>query len=247
LIVVSGAISVAPVKLDCPLSPVSWSPHGVYAVAQGDSTTAPVVIDRRKSACHKFGRKTPIRVLDWDDEDEATFLFVGADPTNNTVGVYRHNVETGAEKLIGVSTSAASFSPGGDMVVLGNQKLTFRMATERPQLELLAQVAVVQSDETQTDLRSLGFNSTPAMLAQSTMAYTNVADAAAMQIYAPGVPSPWRKIVTYSLRTGGAFLLAAGPSRGTVTMSWSPKGRWLAFLDGDPSTGTTLTVLEPPG
>jgi len=29
-------------------------------------------------------------------------------------------------------------------------------------------------------------------------------------------------------------------------MSWSPKGRWLAFLDGDSATGTTLTVLAPP-
>jgi hypothetical protein len=246
LIVVSGAIAVAPLKLGCPMSPLSWSTHGVYAVAQGDATTAPVVIDRRKSACHKFGRSTPVHVLSWDSEEEGSFLFVGADPTNNTIGVYRHNVETGAEKLLGVSTSAASFTPGGDIVVLGNQKLTFRMATERPQLEVLAQVAVVQSDDTQTDLKSLGFNSTPAMLAQSTMAYSQSADEAAMQIYAPGVPVMWRKIVSYSLPTDSAFLLAAGPSRGTVTMSWSPKGRWLAFLDGDASTGTTLTVLEPP-
>ncbi|MDO8434223.1 MAG: hypothetical protein Q7S58_17625 [Candidatus Binatus sp.] len=246
LIVVTGASSVAPLKLGCPMSALSWSTHGVYAVGQGDSSTAPVVIDRRKSVCGKFGRSTPIHVLDWDSEEEGTFLFVGVDPTNNTVDVYRHNIETGAEHVVGVSTGAASFTPGGDIVVLGNQKLTFRMATERPQLEMLAQVAIVQPDESRTDVKSLGFNSTPAMLAQSSMAYSKGADEAAMQVFAPSQPIPWRKIVSYSLPTDAAFLLAAGPARGTVTMSWSPKGRWLAFLDGDASTGATLTVLAPP-
>ena len=246
LIVVTGASSVAPLKLGCPMSRLSWSAHGVYAVGQGDATTAPIVIDRRKSVCSKFGRSEPIHVLGWDDEEEGTFLYVGADPTKNTAGVFRHNVETGADRVVAISTGAASLTPGGDIVVLGNQKLTFRMAIERPQQEMLAQVAIVQPDEGQTDVKSLGFNSTPAMLAQSSMAYSKGADEAAMQIYAPSLPIPWRKIVSYSLPTDSAFQLAAGPARGTVTMSWSPKGRWLAFLDGDSATGTTLTVLAPP-
>ncbi len=246
LIVVTGASSVAPLKLGCPMSPLSWSAHGVYAVGQGDAATAPIVIDRRKSVCSKFGRSDPIHVLGWDEEEEGSFLYAGADPTNNTVGVFRHNIETGADRVIAISTGAASFTPGGDIVVLGNQKLTFRMAIERAQQEMLAQVAIVQPDEGQTDVKSLGFNSTPAMLAQSSMAYSKGADEAAMQIFAPSMPIPWRRIVSYSLPTDSAFLLAAGPARGTVTMSWSPRGRWLAFLDGDAATGTTLTVLAPP-
>ncbi len=246
LIVVTGASSVAPLKLGCPMSPLSWSARGVYAVGQGDATTAPIVIDRRKSVCSKFGRSDPIRVLGWDEEEEGSFLYVGADPTKNTVGVFSHNIETGADRVIAISTGAASFTDGGDIVVLGNQKLTFRMAIERPQQEMLAQVAILQPDQSQTDVKSLGFNSTPAMLAQSSMAYSVGPDEAALQIYAPSPPIPWRKIVSYSLPTDSAFLLAAGPARGTVTMSWSPKGRWLAFLDGDSATGTTLTVLAPP-
>jgi hypothetical protein len=43
-----------------------------------------------------------------------------------------------------------------------------------------------------------------------------------------------------------AFLLAEGPAQGIVTMSWSLRGRWLAFLDGDATTGTVMTVLAPP-
>ena len=54
------------------------------------------------------------------------------------------------------------------------------------------------------------------------------------------------KIVTYSLRYDSGFLLAEGPAQGIVTMSWSLKGRWLAFLDGDATTGTVMSVLEPP-
>jgi len=86
----------------------------------------------------------------------------------------------------------------------------------------------------------------PEMLAQSTMEYSKGADEAAMQIYAPSKPVPWRKIVTYSLHYDSAFLLAEGPAQGVVTMSWSLRGRWLAFLDGDATAGTVMTVLAPP-
>jgi len=40
--------------------------------------------------------------------------------------------------------------------------------------------------------------------------------------------------------------LAEGPAQGTVTMSWSLRGRWLAFLDGDATAGTVMSVIEPP-
>jgi hypothetical protein len=246
LIVISGAGSVAPLKLPCPMSPLSWSEHGVYAVGQGDAGAPPIIIDRRKSTCTKFHVPEPIHVLDWDSEDEGSFLYVGADPTRRSLGVYQYNIATGAEKLMAISTGAASFTGGSAVIALGNQKLTFRGAIERPEAPMLAQIAISQSDQSEVDLKSLGFNTVPAMLAQSTMAYSKGSDDAAMQIYAPSLPVPWRKIVTYSLRTDSAFLLAAGPARGTVTMSWSPKGRWLAILDGDVSTGTVLSVLVPP-
>jgi hypothetical protein len=246
LIVITGASSVAPLRLPCSMSPLSWSEHGVYAVGQGDAGAPPIIIDRRKSTCTKFHVPEPIHVLDWDSDDEGSFLYVGPDPTRHSIGVYQYNIATGAEKLMAVSTGAASFTDGSDVVALGNQKLTFRGAIERPEAPMLAQVAISQPEQSEVDLKSLGFNTVPAMLAQSTMAYSKGSDDAAMQIYAPSLPVPWRKIVTYSLRTDSAFLLAAGPARGTVTMSWSPRGRWLAILDGDVSTGTVLSVLVPP-
>jgi hypothetical protein len=246
LIVITGAGSVAPLKLSCPMSALSWSAHGVYAVGQGDAGDPPVIIDRRASTCTRFHIPQPIHVLDWDKDDEGSFLYVGSDPTRHTIGVFKYDIATGAEHLMGVSTGAASFTAGSETVTLGNRELSFKQAIERPEAPVVAQVAVAQADLTKVDVKSLGFDSWPEMLAQSTMAYSKGADEAAMEIYAPSKPVSWRKIVTYSLHYDSAFLLAEGPAQGIVTMSWSLRGRWLAFLDGDATTGTVMTVLAPP-
>jgi hypothetical protein len=246
LIVITGAGSVAPLKLSCPMSSLSWSAHGVYAVAQGDAGDPPVIIDRRASTCTRFHVPQPIHVLDWDKDDEGSFLYVGSDPTRHTIGVFKYDIATGAEHLMGVSTGAASFTAGSSTVTLGNRELSFKQAIERPEAPVVTQVAVAQADLTKVDVKSLGFDSWPEMLAQSTMAYSKGADEAAMEIYAPSKPVAWRKVVTYSLHYDSAFLLAEGPAQGIVTMSWSLRGRWLAFLDGDATTGTVMTVLAPP-
>jgi len=246
LIVITGSGSVAPLKLSCPMSALSWSAHGVYAVGQGDAGAPPVIVDRRASTCTRFHVRQPIHVLDWDKNDEGSFLYVGPDPTRHTIGVFKYNIATGDEHLMGVSTGAASFATGSDTVTLGNRELTFARAIERPEMPIPAQVAVSQSEKAQVDVKSLGFETWPEMLAQSTMAYSKGANEAAMQVYAPSKPVPWRKIVTYSLHYDSAFLLAEGPAQGTVTMSWSLRGRWLAFLDGDATIGTVMSVLAPP-
>ncbi|MGB9382359.1 MAG: hypothetical protein WA571_16585 [Candidatus Binatus sp.] len=246
LIVITGAGSVLPMKLSCPMSQLSWSAHGVYAIGQGDAGAPPVIIDRRAATCTRFHVRDPIRVLDWDKDDEGTFLYVGPDPSHRTIGVFKYNIATGTEHLMGVSTGAAAFAAGSDTVTLGSRALSFKQAIDRPEMPVVAQVAIAQADLSQVDVKSLGFETWPEMLAQSTMAYSKGADEAAMQIYAPSKPVAWRKIFTYSLHYGSAFLLAEGPAQGTVTMSWSLRGRWLATLDGDATLGTVLTVLAPP-
>ena len=246
VIVITGAGSVLPLKLSCPMSALSWSAHGVYAVGQGDAAAPPVIVDRRAATCTRFHLRQPIHVLDWDKNDEGSFLYVAPDPTGHTVGVFKYNIPTGAEHLMGVSTGGAAFANSSNTLTLGNRELTFKVAIERPREPVTAQVAVAQPDLTQIDVKSLGFDTWPEMLAQSTMAFSTGADEAAMEIYAPSKPIPWRKIVTYSIHYDSAFLLAEGPAQGIVNMSWSLRGRWLAFLDGDATIGTVMTVLEPP-
>ena len=246
VIVITGAGSVLPLKLSCPMSTLSWSAHGVYAVGQGDAGASPVIVDRRASTCTRFHLRQPIHVLDWDKNDEGSFLYVAPDPTGHTIGVFKYNIPTGAEHLMGVSSGAAAFANSSNTLTLGNRELTFKVAIERPREPVIAQVAVAQPDLTQIDVKSLGFDTWPEMLAQSTMAFSTGADEAAMEVYAPSKPIPWRKIVTYSIHYDSAFLLAEGPAQGIVNMSWSLRGRWLAFLDGDATIGTVMTVLEPP-
>jgi hypothetical protein len=247
LIVVSGASSVAPITLpDCLMSRLSWSPHAVYAVGQGDSGAPPVIIDRKNRLCTRFHSATPILVLGWDPDTEGSFLYAATDAAGRITGVFTHDIATMAERPTSISTGAAAFTATGAILTIGNQKLTPFLAAQHPDQPVPAQIAIEQADRREVDIRQLGFMTTPAMLAGSTMAYSRADDAAAIQAFAPSLPVPWRKIVEYSNLRDSSFLLAQGPAKGTVTMSWSPKGQFLAILDGAADTGTAFALLAPP-
>ncbi len=245
LIVVTGTGSVAPLDIKCPMSPLSWSASSVFAVGSGDREVPPIVIDRRNSECRQFGSVGPIRVLDWDDDEEGTFLYIKPDPATGSSAVYRHNIDTGHDKLVAISTGAAAFTNGGTVIVEGNQNLTFRMAAERPDMPVHAQIAISQPEQGEVQFKPLGFETTATMLAASSLTYSDTIDAAAMQTFAPGTPTTWRKIITYSVPNQSAFLIATGAARGTLGMSWSIHGRWLAIVDGD-QYKSMLSVIVPP-
>ncbi len=245
LIVVTGTGSVAPLDIKCPMSPLSWSANAVFAVGSGDREVPPIIIDRRNSECRQFSTVGPIRVLDWDEDEEGTFLYIKPDPATGSSGVYRYNIDTGHEKLVAISTGAAKFTSGGTVIVEGNQNLTFRMATERPDLPVHAQIAISQPEQGEVQFKPLGFDTTAPMLAASSLTYSDTIDAAAIQTFAPGTPTAWRKIINYSVPNQSAFLLATGAARGTLGMSWSIHGRWLAIVDGD-QFNSMLTVIVPP-
>ena len=77
------------------------------------------------------------------------------------------------------------------------------------------------------------------------MTYTRATDTAAIATFSPTTSGPMRKIVIYSVAARRAFLVAFGPARGVLTMSWSPRGRYLAIADGD-SGASALTIVSPP-
>lgn len=245
LIVVTGTGSVAPLDIKCPMSPLSWSANAVFAVGSGDREVPPIIIDRRNSACRQFGTVGPIRVLDWDEDEEGTFLYIKPDPLTGSSGVYRYNIDAGREKLVAISTGAAAFTSGGTVIVEGNQNLTLRMAVERPDMPVHAQIAISQPEQGEVQFKPLGFDTTAPMLAASSLTYSDTIDAAAIQTFAPGTPTTWRKIINYSVPNESAFLLATGAAHGTLGMSWSIHGRWLAIVDGD-QFKSMLTVIVPP-
>lgn len=239
----SGVVTTGYLKLDCKMSPLSWAPDGVVAVSLGDKDAQPIIVDRAKESCQQLHGQAPIRVLDWA-HDSKSFLYEGTTRSLGT-GVYRYDLATGLARLVAISSDAAAFVGNDQVLALGNGALTFRGAQAAPAGPVRAEVALSNPSGNETEVESLGFNSTPAMLAASTMSYTRTTDTAAIATFSPTTEGPMRKIVIYSVAPKRAFLIAFGPVRGTIAMSWSPRGRYLAIADGD-ATAAALTIISPP-
>ncbi|MGB6092004.1 MAG: hypothetical protein WA836_16855 [Candidatus Binataceae bacterium] len=245
ILVVTGPASVAPMKLPCALGALSWSPLGVYAVSAGGGGVAPALIDRRHSTCTRLRANAPVHVLGWNPVDESSFLFVQPIPASNSAGVFEHFIATGQDKIIAVSSGAAGYTSSGAVLALGNQKLTFQMVETHPFEPVQAELATFDPHEPEINIRQLGFSTVPPMLAASTMDYSTPVDQAAIQTFQPGSPLALRKIITYTTHAQNAFQIAYGQARGVAELSWSPKGKWIAIVDGD-ATHAALTVLVPP-
>jgi hypothetical protein len=246
IIVVTGPGSVAPLHVGCPVSTIQWNPEGRYGVAAGDSVAPPAIIDRAHATCTPFNSAPPVTVLGWSPANNAAFLSVQPVPAAHSAGVFKYDIKSAEAKLIAVSSGAAAYTETGAILAYGSQKLRWKMIERQPLTVVTAQVATFPTDDSQVDIKQLGFQTVPPMLLRSTMAYSRNSYRAAIVTYAPAVPVPMRKILIYSLRSDNAFQIAYGPAKGVTELSWSPNGRSLAILDGDASR-STLTVVLPPG
>jgi len=242
-ITVSGAVTTGYLKLNCKMSHLSWAPNGMVAVGAGDAYAPATIIDRTKETCDRVNAKPPIRVLDWSHDSKA-FLYQQLNGPQVT-GTYRYDVSSRTERLVALASGAAAFVGNDQVLALGSRDLTTRGVLEKPAGETRAEVAISNPDGSDTELQELGFATTPAMLAQSTMTYARPTDTAAIATFSPTPQGPVRKIVIYSVAPKHAFLIAFGPARGALSMSWSPRGRYLAIADGD-VTASALTILMPP-
>jgi hypothetical protein len=239
----SGVVTTGYLKLNCKMSLLSWSPQGLVAVGAGDANTQAIILDREKETCERLNAQAPIRVLDWA-HDSKSFLYAETNPAVGT-GVYRKDLANNTLRLVAISSGAAAFVGNDQVLALGSGALTFRSAKAAPDGPVRAEVALSNPKGSETEVSILGFNSTPAMLAASTMTYTRETDSAAIATFGPSTEGPMRKIVIYSVAPKRAFLIAFGPPRGAVAMSWSPRGRYLAIADGD-ATAAALTIISPP-
>jgi hypothetical protein len=243
LIAINGMVTADFLKLKCPLSRLSWSPLGDFAAGTGDESAPPVLVDRGKGSCERLNATAPIRVLDWSRDDKS-FLYEEIN-REGEVAAYRYDVASHNSRLVAVASGAAAFTAGGDVLALGNSSLSFRKIRDRPDTPTLAQLALVNAKDAQIDVESLGFNTTPAMLAQSTMSYSRESNAAAIATFGVTRGGPLRRLLTYSVATKSAFVIAFGPPRGPILMNWSPRGQYLAIVDGD-GVESALTILSPP-
>ncbi|HUY19716.1 MAG TPA: hypothetical protein VMV15_10860 [Candidatus Binataceae bacterium] len=234
-----GAVKQLPIK--CPLSHLTWSPNSRFAISNGDPQTPPVLIDRSKNFCAVLHSKEPIRVLGWSPGSDS---FLYATPVARTIGTFRYELATGTSALIAVASSAAAFTSTGEALALGNQDLSWQRVAKAPEAPVLSELATFRPQLAEVRIVPLGIRTIPALLAESQLVYTTVTDSAAIDILAPGRPAPLRELIAYLLPPRTAFLLASGPARGNVLMSWSPDGKEVAVLDGDAKTAV-LTIFSP--
>ncbi len=241
MIETTGLGAVKQVKIKCPLSHLTWSPDGRFAIGDGDPRTPPVLIDRPRNFCAVLHSKEPITVLAWSPRGDA---FLYSMPSGRTIGTFRYDLAAGTSSVVAVASSAAAFVGDGDVFALGNQDLSWRRIAQAPETPVVSELATFTPQAGEVRIIPLGIRTVPALLAESRMIYTTVSDSAAIDILAPGSPDPLRELIAYLLPSHVAFLLASGPARGNVVMSWSPDGKNLAVLDGD-AKSSVLTIFSP--
>ena len=188
----------------------------------------------------------PVRVLSWEPQDESSFLYVEPVANNRTRTVFEHDLKTGVDRLVAITSGAASYVGNGPILAFGNQKLNLTMLEKDPIIAEEAELAILDPDKPEIDIKQLGFKTVAPMMAQSSMSYVHASDRALIETYAPASPESKRILIVYAVRSDSTFQVAIGPAHGLVEASWSPHGHWLAILNGDPG-GSALLVISPPG
>ena len=231
-------------KIHCPMTTLRVSPNRRFAVSAGDSATAPAIIDLHDQSCVALRVAAPIKVLGWAP-DSSAFLYAAREPRSSVFGVFRFSLTTATTALITVSSSAAADASDGTIVAMGNAGLSWKRIARNPDARAKAEIALLNPWTAVVTINSLGFQTLPALLAQSSMVFTTASDSAAIDTFVPQPNGLLRELIDYSYPSRNAFVLASGTARGPLLMSWSPDGRALAIVDGDASLAM-LTVMVPP-
>jgi hypothetical protein len=202
------------------------------------------LIDRTAQTCEKLNIVTPIKVLAWSP-DSTAFIYTAPNVDARSVGIFRYELATGSSTLVAVSSSAAAYASDGAIIAVVNRELSWRRVAAQPQAKVKVEIAAFDPKQSEIKLNSLGFETSAPLLARSSMVFSDASNDAVIDAYLPAVPAPIRELIEYSYPTQSAFMLARGPARGPVMMSWSPDGHMLAIVDGD-ARASTLTLMVPP-
>src|SRR5208282_3284110 len=89
----------------------------------------------------------PVRVLSWEPEDESAFLYVQPVTGGKSRGVFEHDISSGKDRLIAVSSGAASYVGNGPILAYGNQRLTWKLLDNAPLAPVVAELAIFDPDK----------------------------------------------------------------------------------------------------
>jgi hypothetical protein len=236
-----GQASLHAWTVRCPLSPLSWSPSGRLAIGQGDGVAPPVLLDVGRNVCEPFNTTQPIRVVSWAP-DSSGFAFLGPGPTDRSMGIFRYDIARDAAELLAVSSAAAAYIRSGDLLVVGNHALSWGAVQANPSLPVVAEIALFNRAQPQKKVLSLGVNTTPVLLAASTMTYSPLLDLAALELYAASPAGPMRVLLAHD-PAGKTTTIGYGEARGVVLTAWAPGDGRLAILESDGQASDLAVVL----
>lgn len=241
---ITGLGSIAHLdRIPCRLGPLSFSPNRRFVASAGGAGAAPAVVDLQNQTCAQIRAAAPVKLLGWAP-DSSAFLYAAANDRGNR-SAFRYILAIGRSTLEAVSSKSVAYASDGTIVAMGDAALSWKRIAQAPTAPVKAEIALVNPQTAQITINSLGFQTPPAILAQSTMVFTTASDSAAIDTFVPTSQGPVRELIDYSYAARSAFVLASGPARGPLSMSWSPNGLALAIVDGDASRAM-LTVMVPP-
>ncbi|MGH7839137.1 MAG: hypothetical protein ACREQC_15095, partial [Candidatus Binataceae bacterium] len=190
--------------LACGLSPLSYSIDTRMAVAQGSRGAAPALLDLRDGTCRALPLREPIRVLAWAP-DSSSFLYM-AQGDGRVAGVFRYDLSRGVARVVAIASAAAAYASDGAVVAVGNRTLSWRRAAAAPDQQVTAEIALTPAGQSTTTINSLGFATSPAMLAESSMVFSENSDRGVIDITIPVAAAPLRELIEYSYPTRAAFV-----------------------------------------
>ncbi|HEX4211460.1 MAG TPA: hypothetical protein VHY56_13770 [Candidatus Binataceae bacterium] len=229
--------------VDCPVARLTVAPDARLAVSEGDNGVPPAIFDLKGHTCRSLGLATPIKPLEWAT-DASSFLFAAPGP-GGAVGVFRYVIASAAISTIAISSKSAAIASDGTIVAIGNRELTWQLAASDPNHSIKTEVALINPASGEIKMNPLGYNTTPLLLAESSITYTQSADYAAIDALMPGPDGPQRQLIEYAARSRSAFVFGRGPADQPIGMSWSPNGAVLAAVTVGPSS-SVITVFIPP-
>ena len=229
--------------VNCAVTRLSVAPNARLAVSEGEAGVPPALVDLKSHQCHPLGMANPIKPLEWAP-DSSAILFAGPGP-GGVLGAFRYVAATGKTSPVALSSKSAAIASDGTLVAIGNRELTWQTALNYPNQPIKTEVALIDPASGEIKINPLGYATTPALLAESSLAYTQAADYAALDALMPGLDGPQRQLIEYAARSQSAFVLGRGPADQPIGMSWSPNGAILAAVTIGP-TSSVITVFVPP-
>ena len=240
------------IRLACPrpmdFTHTVWSPDGRRAVVDSGAPP-PMLIDRISTECRSLnipaGQR--FRLIGWSP-DSAHFLYALSNSggyLGGLTGFFEYDPDSGQSQTIAAPAAAAVYIQGGDIAALGSRKLNPRLLASTPDQLLSAELALIDPRMSQITIAPLGFQTPATSLLGGALAYSDLSEELAVQLFFPDPAGSVPLIVSFFPQTRKVKPIVTGKPGSVLRMAWSPIGDLLAVLNVS-ATPPVLTILSPP-